>query len=45
MPFHGLRHSFGTECARRGVPGMTLRQVGNMLSTEAEDPRILGEKL
>jgi len=20
MPFHSLRHSFGTECARRGVP-------------------------
>jgi hypothetical protein len=34
MPFHSLRHSFDTECARRGVPVMTLR-----------DPQILVEKL
>ena len=27
MPFHSLRHSFGTECARRGVPVMTLRDL------------------
>ena len=27
MPFHSLRHSFGTECAHRGVPVMTLRDL------------------
>ncbi|HWO23521.1 MAG TPA: AAA family ATPase [Kofleriaceae bacterium] len=27
MPFQSLRHSFGTECARRGVPVMTLRDL------------------
>jgi hypothetical protein len=26
-PFHSLRHSFGTECARRGVPVMPLRDL------------------
>src|SRR3954462_15847487 len=27
MPFHSLRHTFGTECARRGIPVMTLRDL------------------
>lgn len=26
-PFHGMRHGFGTECARSGVPVMTLRDL------------------
>lgn len=27
MPFHVLRHAFGSECARSGVPVMTLRDL------------------
>lgn len=27
MPFHSLRHTFGSECARRGIPVMTLRDL------------------
>jgi integrase len=26
-PYHALRHHFGSECARRGVPVMTLRDL------------------
>lgn len=27
MPWHSLRHTFGTECAKRGVPIPTLRDL------------------
>ena len=27
MPFHSMRHTFGSECARRGIPVMTLRDL------------------
>jgi integrase len=27
MPWHSLRHSFGTDCARRGVPLGTLKEL------------------
>ena len=27
MPFHSLRHTFGSGCARRGIPIMPLRDL------------------
>ena len=27
MPWHSLRHTFGTECAARGVPVPTIKEL------------------